>query len=106
VSALGVAGRIRMARLYGVGGETWTVTTPASGLGGSPTSAPSITGKALQGRLGREGQSAPGLAVATIAWYFVLFSGTLTAKQQLTDGSYTFAVVGRVAPNVYEVTRL
>lgn len=95
-----------MAKRYGVGGESWSVTTPASGMGGSPVSAGTVTGRALQGRLGSAGASAPGKAVEDAAWYFVLFSGALAARQQVADGTYTFTVIGLAAPGVYEVERL
>ncbi len=97
---------VAMARLRGVGGETWTVTSAASGLGGSPTSAGTVTGKAVQVKIGRAGATAPGQAADVIAWRFVAFTGTLAAKQQITDGTYTFDVTGASHPGVYEVERL
>jgi hypothetical protein len=97
---------VAMARLRGVGGETWNVTSPASGLGGSPTSAGTVTGKAVQVKLGQAGATAPGGAVDVIVWRFVAFSGTLRANQQIADGTYTFDVTGAVEPNVYEVQQL
>lgn len=99
-------GRIRMAARYGVGGPSWTVTTPAAGLGGGPTSTGTVMGKAIQGRLGGQGVTAPGQGVATALWYFVASSGTLAAGQELTDGTYTLSVTGLAAPGVYAVERL
>lgn len=97
---------IAMARLRGVGGETWNVTTAASGMGGTPTSGGTVTGKAVQVKLGRAGATAPGQAADVIGWRFVAFTGSLAASQQITDGTYTFDVTGLAGPNIYEVEKL
>lgn len=97
-----------MAARWGIGGPSWTVTTPASGMGGAPSSAAGVTGRALQGRLSQPSYAAPQTPVAPIGWYFVLSSGTLAARSQITDGTYTFVVVGRVAERdrLYELERV
>lgn len=76
---------------------SWTVATPAAGLGGAPTSGGTIAGYAAQVERGKGVIAAPGTPVEMIAWAFVPTSGTLSAGQRITYSGYTFVVVGLAA---------
>ena len=85
---------------------SWTIATPAVGLGGTPTSGGTIAGYALQGRIGQQGTAAPGSQVEPIKWYFVPTTGTLAAGQRITYSGSTFVIVGLASQmGHYEIER-
>lgn len=99
-----------LARAVGLAPTSWAVSTPAAGLGGTPTSAGTWAGRVLQeGKANSMGLATPGTPVSVRKWYAVASgSDTLAPHQQISAGGYTFTVVGEphAGLGVYEVTQV
>lgn len=101
--------RIGRADPNRTGITSWTATTPATALGGTPVSAGTVTGYAVHGQLAGLGIASPGALVGPAKWYFTeAVLGSVSSGMQLASGAYTFEVVSEAAAGlgVYELKRI